>query len=261
MKSNANIFILSLLYLLMISCANDGPSPTDEESDPSTVWDKSRTVGITLYSDLSGNNPFTVSTYGETSAALKMDGSHLQILDKANVRFADPRIHPGAKIAVAAERFPIFVPTSVTNEHFVGSVLLFRRTVPKMELVPITEECRLMQTSVEIRPGLKTEVMLASFNQSQQFTSSLTQLKRAVEQSVLITGTLRRDQLTQFRNALSTGGLSETNSELTVIENSNVNTAYCIYLLGSKRWKFRKMTESNLQGTIKSFLLETEYLK
>jgi len=261
MNRIANHIFSSLLYLLIASCGSDVPSHTDEKDDPSAVWDKSRTVGITLYSDLSGNNPFTVSAYNETASALKKDGSHLQVLDKANVRFADPRTHPGVRIALLAERFPIFVSTSVTNEHFVGSVQLFRKTVPQMELVPVTEECRLMKTAVEIRPGLKTEVMLASFDQTQQFTSSLPELKKAVDQSVLIIGTLRRDQLSQFRNVLSNGGLSEANSELTVVENSNGNTPYCIYLLGSKRWKFRKMTESNLQGTIRCFLLETEYLK
>jgi len=261
MNRIANHILLSLLYLLIVSCGSDVPSHTDENGDPPDVWDKSRTVGITLYSDLSGNNPFTVSAYNETALALKKDGSHLQVLDKANVRFVDPRIHPGARIAVLAERFPIFVPISVTNEHFVGSVLLFRKTVPQMELIPVTDDCRLMQTAVEIRSGLKTEVMLASFDQTQQFTSSVPQLKKAVDQSVLIVGTLRRDQLSQFRNALTMGGLSEENSELTVVENSNGKAPYCIYLLGSKRWKFRKITEANLQGDLRSFLLETEYLK
>lgn len=246
------------LFLSFIACS--GNIPGDSPEIPEPVWDKSRTVSVALLSDLSGNNPFTVAGYATVAAWIKKDESHLLILDKANVRFVHPRHHTGAKLAVQAERFPIFVPISETSDSYIGSTLLFRKTVPQMELTPGNGVCRFMQTTIEIKPGLSVNMNVASFNQSDQLTAALPLLKKAVEQSTLVIGSIKREDLTLLQSALSST-MPEVSFELTVAENSHAASSHCIYLLGSKKWKFRKLTETGIQNTLKGFLLEVEYLK
>ena len=246
------------LFAIFIGCSGDIPDDSPETPEP--VWDKTRTVKVSVLSDLTGNNPFTVSGYSTVAAWAKNDESHLLILDKANVRFAPPRLHSGAKLAVLAERFPIFVPTSITADSYIGSTLFFRKPVPQMELITVTDECRLMQIPVEIRPGLNISILVASFNHSSQITGALPQLKKAVEQSVLVIGTLKREDLSMFQSAL-TATVPENNIELTMAENNQAASSYCLYTLSSKKWKFRKLTETGVQNALKSFLLEVECLK
>lgn len=252
-------FLLFLLPLLW-GCSGNEPGDPAVKPDPEPVWDKSRTVKISFLSDLSGNNPFTVSSYPAVASFVKEDESHLLILDKANVRHASPRLNPGARIAVLAMRIPLFVPTSFSDDSYTGSMLLLRKPVQQMELAKVTDDNRLMQTSVDIRPGLGTNVAIVSFSQVEQVTAASALLKSAIEQSVLVTGTIRRDHLPQLRSTLS-ATLQESTYELTVAENSNNNSTLCIIILGSKKWKFRKLTEISVQNNIKSSLLEVEYLK
>lgn len=257
MNSRFRHLIFSLL-LSSIACSGDNPGDSPEIPEP--VWDKSRTVSVAFLSDLSGNNPFTVTSYATVAAWIKKDESHLLVLDKANVRYTPPRFHTGAKVAVQAERFPIFVASSVSSENYIGSTLLFRKTVPQMELTPVNEECRFMRTAVEIKPGLSVDIMVASCTQSEQITAALPLLKKAVEQSTLVIGSIKREDLTLLQSALSST-MPEVSFELTVAENSHAASSHCIYLLGSKKWKFRKLTETGIQNTLKGFLLEVEYLK
>ncbi|KUK76944.1 MAG: hypothetical protein XD92_0989, partial [Proteiniphilum acetatigenes] len=129
-----------------------------------------------------------------------------------------------------------------------------------MELIRVTDECRLMQTPAEIRPGLNVNILVASFNHSSQITGALPHLKKAVEQSVLVIGTMRREDFSMFRSALSET-IPDNNFELTLAENNQVTSSYCLYILGSKKWKFRNLTETGIQNALKSFLLEVEYLQ
>jgi hypothetical protein len=250
--------IYAIFLAFFIGCSEDIPDDSPETAEP--VWDKTRTVKVCILSDLTGNNPFTVSGYSTVAAWAKKDESHLLILDKANVRFAPPRLHTGAKLAVLAERFPIFVPTSVTTDSYVGSTLLFRKPVTQMEMITVTDECRLMQTPTEIRPGLNVNISVSSFNHSSQITAALPQLKKAVEQSILVIGIMRRADLRMFQSALSET-IQDNNFELTLPENNQATSSYCLYTLSSKKWKLRKLTETEVQNALKSFLLEVEYLK
>ena len=260
MNITGNYYLLLLLLASLWSCSGNDPGDPTVQPDPEPVWDKSRTVKVSFLSDLSGNNPFIVSSYSSVASFVKKEESHLFILDKANVRHAAPRMNPGAKIAVSAAQVPLFVPTATTVDSYIGSVLLTEKPLQQMELTPVTDDCRLIQTRVEIRPGLSMNVAIASFNQAEQLTDSSILLKSMVEQSILVAGTIRRDYLPQLRSALSSG-LQESTYELTVADNSNSNSAYCIYILCSKKWKYRNMTEISVQGTIKCVLLEVEYLK
>jgi len=246
------------IFAFFIGCSGD--IPDDSPKTPEPAWDKTRTTKVSVLSDLTGNNPFTISGYSTVAEWAKKDESHLLILDRANVRYAPPRLHPGAKLAVMAERFPIFVPTSITTDSYVGSTLLFRKPVPQMELITVSDECRLMQTPAEIRPGLNVNILVASFNHSSQITGALPQLKKAVEQSVLVIGTMRREDLSMFRSALSVT-IPDNNFEMTLVENNQATSSHCLYTLSSKKWKFRKLTENEVQNSLKSFLLEVEYLK
>jgi len=252
--------ILFIFFSVLLSCSGDGPGDPSTDPDPDPVWDKSRTIKVSFLSEFTGNNPFTVNSYPSVASFAKDDESHLLILDKASVRHTAPRMNPGAKIAVLAERVPLFVTTNATSDNYIGSVLLTKKPLQQMELTPVTDDCRLMQTRVEIRPGLSMNVAIASFNQAEQVTAASTLLKSKVEQSILVTGTIRRDHLSQLRSALSSG-LQENSYQLTIAENSNSNSAYCIYILGPKKWKYRNTTETTVQGTIKKVLLEVEYLK
>jgi hypothetical protein len=248
----------AICLVFLIGCSGD--TPDDSPKTPEPAWDKTRTVKVTIISDLTGNNPFTVSRYSTVAGWTKKDESHLLILDKANVRYASPRLNTGAKLAVLAEKFPIFVPTSVTTDSYVGSTLFFQKPVPQMELIAVTDECRLIQTPTEIRPGLNVNIVVASFNHSSQITGALPQLKKAVEQSVLVIGTMRREDLSMFRSALSVT-IPDNNFEMTLVENNQATSSHCLYTLSSKKWKFRKLTENEVQNSLKSFLLEVEYLK
>ncbi|MCE5179249.1 MAG: hypothetical protein LLF81_08910 [Porphyromonadaceae bacterium] len=256
--NNTIRYLIFFLFLSFIGCSGVGNGDSPEITEP--VWDKTRTVKVTFLSDLTGNNPFTVSGYPTLAAWIKKDESHLLILDKANVRYTQPRHHTGAKLAVQAERFPIFVPVSETSDSYIGSTLLFRKTVTQMELTPVNDVCRFMQTTVEIKPGLSVNTNVASFNQSDQVTAALPLLKKAVEQSVLVTGSIKREDMAVLRSALSTT-FPANSYELTIAENSHATSNYCIFILGSKKWKFRKLTETGIQNALKSFLLEVEYLK
>jgi len=248
----------AICLAFLVGCSGDIPGDSPETPEP--VWDKTRTVKVSVISDLTGNNPFTVSGYSTVAAWIKQDESHLLILDKANVRFVPPRLHTGAELAVQTERFPIFVPTSVTTDNYVGSTLLFRKPVSQMELIAVTDECRLIQTPTEIRPGLNVSISVSSFNHSSQITAALPQLKKAIEQSILVIGIMRRADLSMFQSALSET-IQDNNFELTLAENNQATSSYCLYTLSSEKWKFRKLTETGIQNTLKSFLLEVEYLR
>ena len=129
-----------------------------------------------------------------------------------------------------------------------------------MELTQITEDCRLMKTRIELRPGLSMNVATLSFNKEEQIKLASQVLKKEIEQSVLITGTIRRDQLSIFEVTIS-GILQEGLYNLDIFENSNRDSIYCVYVIGSRKWKFRNGIETSVQNNIKSILLEVEYLK
>ncbi|MGB4598637.1 MAG: hypothetical protein WBI04_01515, partial [Trichlorobacter sp.] len=120
MDNTIRYLILSILFLflfvLFTRCSGDIPDDSPETPEP--VWDKTRTVKVTILSDLTGNNPFKVAGYPTVASLAKKDESHLLILDKANVRYVPTRHHTGAKLAVQAERFPVFVPTSVSADSY-----------------------------------------------------------------------------------------------------------------------------------------------
>lgn len=251
-------YLFLSLFLVCMGCSSD--IPDDSPQIPEPVWDKTRTARVTFLSDLSGNNPFTASGYATVAAWIKKDESHLLVMDKANVRHTPPRLHTGAKLAVHTERFPIFVPISETSDSYIGSTLLFRKAVPQMELTTVKDECRFMQTAAVIRPDLSVRIMVASCTQSDQITAALPLLKSAVEQSTLVTGCIKRADFALLKSALSSI-MPEASFELTLAENSHAASNECIYLLGSKKWKFRKLTETGIMNSLKGYLLEVEYLK
>lgn len=258
---NIDKVFIPILFLILLSWGCSGGDNTEPlNPDPEPVWDKSRTVKVSYITDLSGNNPFTVNTYSTVASFLKGSDSHLILLDKSNVRSASPRLNPGASIAVASDRVPLFVSTSRSSDTYIGNTILFSRPLRQMELTQITEDCRLMKTRIELRPGLSMNVATLSFNKEEQIKLASQVLKKEIEQSVLITGTIRRDQLSIFEVTISEI-LQEGLYNLDIFENSNRDSIYCVYVIGSRKWKFRNGIETSVQNNLKSILLEVEYLK
>ena len=255
-----HLYFVLLILLLPVSCSGEEPANGTDNPDTNLVWDKSRTAKITILSDLTGNIPFTTATYTKISDFAKSNNSYLLIFDKANVKHTDPRVNPAAQISAKAGMVPLFVTTSVSESQYTGSAMLFKKSVSQMELTPVNDECRLIQQAVEIRAGLNANVMLASFDKLEQISAATPMLKKAIEQSALVVGTIPRDRLGNLGTALSSQ-LVPSDYELTLLANQNNKSQYVVYALMPKKWKFRRLTEINVENTIKSFLIEAEYLK
>lgn len=250
-----NLYLIASFFCFLIT----GCSGNDNiEPEPGTEWDKTRTAKVTFVSDLTGNNPYTTNNYNAVSLAIKGNDSHVIILDRANVTHGASRINPGANIAVSAERFPIFVPVSTTETEYRGSVVLYEKPVPEMEQTVVADACRMMPVGVEIKQGLTARTALLSFDSENQISASASLFRSAQTSSTLVTGTIRRNLVPVLESTTST--LTDGSYTLEIIENSDRNSEYVIYLFGSTKWKFRDFTEGSVSGNIKSFLLQVEFL-
>ncbi|SCD20407.1 putative secreted protein [Proteiniphilum saccharofermentans] len=255
MKKQINLYLIASFFCFLIT----GCSGNDNvEPEPGTEWDKTRTARVTFVSDLTGNNPYTTNNYNAVSSAIKGNDSHVIILDRANVTYETPRINPGANIAVSAERFPIFVPVSTTETEYRGSVVLYEKPVPEMEQTVVADVCRMIPIAVEIKQGLTVRTALLSFDSENQISVSANLFRSAQTSSTLVTGTIRRNLVPTLESIIST--LTDGSYTLEIIENSDRNSEYAIYLFGSMKWKFRDFTEGSVSGNIKNFLLQVEFL-
>lgn len=250
--------MVSLFFLgLLVGCSGNEniPSPDPEPEKP---WNKMRTVKITYLSDLTGDNPFTISNYPDVGSSIKGDDAHVVVIDRSNVTVGHTRIHPGARIAIAADRVPIFVPIASSETTYTGSTVLFKKTVQEMEQTIVIDGCRMLPIDVEITQSLKARTALLLFDRETQIAAASSLFRSAHTSSTLVTGTVKRDLIPELESLTST--FTEGSFTLKIMENSNKNSEYVIYLFGSSKWKFREFNEKTVTGPIKSFQLQVEIL-
>lgn len=253
-KADMMPVLICFIFLIISGCSsNEDPVP-----EPDKEWDKTRTIKVMFVSNLSDLNPYSNDNYDEVSSYIKASDSHITILDKANVTHAPQRNNPGNKIAVLAGRFPLFVPISTTNSEYMGSSVLFDGPVHEMEQRSVADECRMMPITVDIKQGLTVRTALLSFDAQNQISASGNLFNSAQALSTLITGTVSRNLIPTLQSITST--LPSESYSLEIIENSDKKSKNVIYLFGSSKWKFRNVTEENVDQNLKSFLIEVEFL-
>jgi len=258
MEKQINIYLIALFFFgLITGCSgnDDIPSPDPESEEE---WNKTRTAKITFVSDLTGNNPYTSDNYNTLGSAINGEDSHIVIVDRANVTHGSTRVNPGARIAVAADRYPIFVPISTTETAYRGSAVLYNKPVWEMEQTVVTDNCRMMPVAVEITQSLTGRTALLSFDSEEQISASANLFSAAQISSTLVTGTVRRSLTPALKSVTST--FSDGSYTLEIMDNSEKNSEYAIYLFGSTKWKFRDFTERSVSGNIKFFQLQVEFL-
>lgn len=260
MKTREIMMIVFLsLAALLFSCSKEDPS-VDPPDNQEEEWDKNRTLEITIISDLSGRNTFPQDGLTDVASAVKENKSHLLLLDGVVVNRTAPVRHPGAEVAVQAGKVPLFVPVSVSEESYNGTVLFYDRPVSQVQLTEITEDCYYLQEDVTIMPGLTVKTAVVSFDSEEQVNASGKVLKSLLPATTLVTGTMKKEYFDLLPEVLSEAGMDEDEYELRLIEQSK-EKPYVIFAIGSKRWKFRNSSGTTLQDTMKSFLLEIEFLK
>src|SRR5699024_815223 len=111
-----------------------------------------------------------------------------------------------------------------------------------------------------IMPGLTVKTAVVSFDSEEQVNASGKVLKSLLPATTLVTGTMKKEYFDLLPEVLSEAGMEEGEYELMLIEQSK-EKPYVIFAIGSKRWKFRNSSGTTLQDTMKSFLLEIEFLK
>lgn len=259
--SKISIYLLFLLfYSSIIACSGDDGTDPISPVQPDNEWDKTRTAKIVVISDLTNSSPYNVANYSIVANIAAKNDRHITILDKTNITFGTTRLNPGAKIAVLAERYPIFVPVSKTTTEYIGSTLLFNNTVPQMEQTIVIDACRMLPVTVEIKAGLTVKVATLSFNAESQINASAPLLKSSKASSTLIIGTIKRNLFPLLESKLSSV-LTDGSYEVKALDNSNKNSEYCIYIFGSTKWKFREIIETVVNGNIKSYMVQVENIK
>lgn len=253
-------YLIALLFCLpVVSCSGNQGDEPDNPGQPETVWDKTRTVRILFISTLATGNPYNRSNYNTVANIASKSDGHILILDKTNVIYNGARVNTGAEIAVIAHRYPIFIPISKTATEYIGNSMFFKNTVPQMEQIVISEDCRMMQTSVEIGESLTANIATVSFDADSQVNAFADCIQSVQTTATLVTGTIKRSLVPLLESKMTT---LVPEYRLEIMEHSDKNSEYCIYLLGTTKWKLRDFTEETIDnGSIKSFLLQAEILK
>lgn len=254
-KSNILILLVSL-FIFSMGCSSDPEidNPTQQTDPP---WDKSRTARISFISNLAETGNYNSSNYSSVASSLKSDKSHIQILD--NILVDTGSKNPGAIIASLAGKVPLFVSNSVDEKWYRGSTVCFDYTLNEMELISISDECRFVPVSFDIRPGLNVKLILGSMTSSSQIDKSTSQFKQALSSSALIVGIMPKAHFTDLEKKL-TADLGVNNFILETLESESKNSDYCIYYFATPKWKFRNLTETKVYDNLKNFIIEMEYM-
>lgn len=255
MRILVNYMLAILFSSFLFSCSKE-----DVNEEPGTSWNKTRTAKIMIVSALAEDNPYKAGNYEAVASMLAKTERNITILDKANVVYGTSMSNTGANIAVLAKQFPVFVPVSKSPAEYTGSSMFFVNTVPNMEQKVVFENCRMMQTETKIGNTLTVKIATLSFNAENQISPAVELLKSAVASSCLVTGTIKRGLIPTLESGISNKLAKETYT-LNFMENTDSNSAYCIYVFGSVKWKYREMTETAVADNIKGFMVQVEYLK
>lgn len=257
-----NIYSTVLFFcIFFMACSGSDDIKPENPEQPEKEWDKTRTAKIEFISDLTNKSPYTESNYSVVASFIaSKNDRHITILDKANVMFEATRVNWGAKVAVLAEKYPVFVPVSKASTEYIGSSVLSVATVPQMEQIVVAKACRMLPMSVNIKQGLATKVALLSFNEESQINASVNLFKSAQATSIPVVGTVNRNLMPVLKTQLGIV-LGADSYNIDIVDNVNVNTEYCVYIFSPPKWKFRDFAETTISGNIKSLMLQVELLK
>lgn len=261
MKNRLKSILFTLGLCLLFSCSGDDDNGTGGGTEPETPWDKNRTAKVLVVSNLSEGNLFSGTDYTAVVNGLKSTEHHISLLDRSNVSFTQTSmINPGVNVAYQSGKVPLFVPINKSTSVYTGSTVLFDKPITSLDQVISSDYCWLMKQEVNFTTSLKMNFVTTSFNSESQLEAGATALTGALNVQTLAVGVVKRSLAASFESKLSSV-LTTGNYTLELMKNADTGSAYCIYVLASKKWKFRELTETTLTGNIKSFLIQVEYLK
>lgn len=260
MKNRLKSILFTLGLCLLFSCSGDD-NGTGGGTEPETPWDKNRTAKVLVVSNLSEGNLFSGTDYTAVVNGLKSAEHHVALLDRSNVSFTQTSMtNPGVNVAYQSGKVPLFVPVSKTSSAYTGSTVLFDKPITSLDQVIASDYCWLMKQEVSFTTSLKMNFVTISFNAESQLETGAVALTNALNVQALAVGVVKRSLAASLESKLSSV-LTTGNYTLELMKNADTGSAYCIYVLASKKWKFRELTETTLTGNIKSFLIQVEYLK
>ncbi|MBK5720004.1 hypothetical protein JGH11_03875 [Dysgonomonas sp. Marseille-P4677] len=251
-----------LLSSLLFACSSDnGDDGNNGGGGKDDIWDKSRTAKVLIISDLSAESLFPNSNYTPVVNAIKAKEQNAILLNNTNVSFSETEmINPAVKVAHQSLYMPYFVPYGRADNEYLGNTILFGQALDEMEQTILTTDCWMFQAEIAFTSSLKMRFLSASINSDDQITPAVSFLKNNLFVSTLVVGTVKRSVLSKLESSLSTT-LTKDSYMLDIIDNTGKSSEYCIYVLGSSKWKLRDVTESVVSGDIKSFLIQIELLK
>lgn len=252
-----------LLSSLLFACSSDngddgGDSGGGGKDD---VWDKSRTTKVLVISDLSAGNLFPNANYSSVVNKIKATEQNAILLTNTNVSFsATEMLNPAAKVAHQSLYMPYFVPRGKTGSEYLGNTILLGQALNDMQQTVLTADCWMFQAEIPFTSSLKMRFSSATFSSDDQIAAAVSSIKNNLFVSTLVVGTVKRSLSSKLESSLSTA-LTKDSYMLNIIDNANKSSEYCIYILGSSKWKLRDMSETAISGDIKSFLIQIELLK
>jgi len=248
----------------MNSCSgsdDDGDGGGNGGGNTDAPWDKNRTAKVLVISNLAEGNLFTGTDYSAVANAVKSAGQTVTLLDRTNVSFtANTMSNPGVNVASLSAFVPVFVPIDKGSTSYTGSTVLFDHTIASLEQRKVSENCWLMRKEVNFTSSLKMNFTTVSFNSEAQLDAGVTAIKASLGTSSLVVGVVKRSLASSFQSKV-TSSFANGGYMMEMVKNADTGSAYCIYVIGSSKWKFRELTEAGVSGSIKSFLLQVEYLK
>ncbi|MFV0538322.1 MAG: hypothetical protein ACK5M3_13280 [Dysgonomonas sp.] len=258
---NLKSILFTLGLCLFFSCSGDDDNGSGNTPDPEAPWDKNRTAKVLVVSNLSEGNLFSGTDYTSVVNGLKSTEHHISLLDKSNVNFTETSMtNPGINVAYQSGKIPLFVPISKSTSVYTGSTVLFDKPITSLDQVIASDYCWLMKQDVNFTTSLRMNFVTISFNAESQLEAGAAALTSALNVQALAIGVVKRSLAPSLESKLSSV-LTAGNYTLELVGNADTGSAYCIYVLASKKWKFRELTETTLTGNIKNFLIQVEYLK
>lgn len=252
-----------LLFTLLLACSSDSGDDGGNGGGggKDDVWDKSRTAKVLVISDLSAGNLFPNTNYSSVVNTIKATEQNVILLNNTNVSFsATEMLNPAAKVALQSLYMPYFVPHGKTGNEYLGNTVLLGQALNEMQQTVLSADCWMFQAEIPFTSSLKMRFSSASFSSEDQITAAVSSIKNNLFVPTLVAGTVKRNIVSKLETSLSTA-LTKDSYMLNIVDNVNKSSEYCIYILGSSKWKLRDTNESAISGDIKSFLIQIELLK
>ena len=259
MKKTVVGFATSVLIgCILLACGKD----TDEDIvKPEDVWNKSRTTNITILSTLSESG-LTIgsSNIADITGAINETAHAVTVLDRANVTITgNSQTNPAFAVAAKVNKVPVFVPAYRTAYSYVGNAILINHTYSKMRQRIVADYCHFMEIETKATASIPMKFTTISLVDQKHLEDGVKAMRSALSNSTVNVGIVKRSLLAELQSIIS--------KEITVsyifeeIENADKQSAYCIFLLTSNKWKLREVTEKNISAKVNRFQLEIESMQ